>query len=148
MSSVYREVVAGALGFPGVTEVRAVVTDDVTEGPIGGLPTTALGQLPGDGSDDIYPTTADSLAFWLYTSGIYRYAQGRDTPDWSVWSVCETDGTQVLGITLDDWCLSAANADFHAGGSAQLSGEFVADGASGPPGDGGVCGQVCLAEHR
>ena len=38
------------------------------------------------------------------------------------------------------------SADFHAGGSAQLSGELVADGASAPPGDAGVGGQVCLAE--
>ena len=38
------------------------------------------------------------------------------------------------------------NADFHAGGSGQLSGEFVADGAASPPGDGRVCGEVCLAE--
>ena len=38
------------------------------------------------------------------------------------------------------------SADFHAGGSAQLSGELVADGASAPPGDTGVGGQVCLAE--
>jgi hypothetical protein len=34
----------------------------------------------------------------------------------------------------------SANADFHAGGSAQLSGELVADGASAPPGDAGVFG--------
>jgi hypothetical protein len=35
------------------------------------------------------------------------------------------------------------SADFHAGGSGQLSGELVADGAALPPGDG--CGgwQVC-----
>ena len=38
------------------------------------------------------------------------------------------------------------NADFHAGGSALLSGELVADGASAPPGHAGVGGQVCLAE--
>jgi len=37
----------------------------------------------------------------------------------------------------------AANADFHAGGSGQLSGEFVADGAALPPGDGGGGREVC-----
>jgi hypothetical protein len=35
------------------------------------------------------------------------------------------------------------NADFHAGGSGQLSGELVADGTAAPPGDGGGGRQVC-----
>jgi len=35
---------------------------------------------------------------------------------------------------------AVTNADFHAGGSGQLSCEFVADGAPGPPGDAGVGG--------
>ena len=39
-----------------------------------------------------------------------------------------------------------ANADFRTGGSGQRSGDFVADGASAPPGDGGGGGEVCLAE--
>jgi benzoate-CoA ligase family protein len=115
VSSVYREVVASALGFPGVTEVGAVVTDDVAEGPIGGLPTTALGELPGDGSDDIYPTTADSPAFWLYTSGTTGAPKGAMHRHGSVRVVCETYGTQVLGITPDDRCLSAAKAFFAYG---------------------------------
>jgi tRNA(fMet)-specific endonuclease VapC len=40
----------------------------------------------------------------------------------------------------------AANADFRTGGSGQRSGDFVADGAAAPPGDGGGGGEVCLAE--
>jgi hypothetical protein len=40
------------------------------------------------------------------------------------------------------------SADFHATGSGQGgSGEFVAQGAVSPPGDGGVVGEVGLAEH-
>ena len=39
-----------------------------------------------------------------------------------------------------------ANADFRTGGSGQRSGDFVADGASAPPGDGGGGGEVCFAE--
>jgi benzoate-CoA ligase family protein len=115
VSSVYREVVASALGLPGVTEVRAVVTDHVAEGPIGGLPTTALGQLPGDGPDDVYPTTADSPAFWLYTSGTTGTPKGAMHRHGSVRVVCETYGTQVLGITPDDRCLSSAKAFFAYG---------------------------------
>jgi benzoate-CoA ligase family protein len=115
VSSGYREVVGSALDFPGVTEVRAVVTDDAAEGPIAGLPTTALGQLPGDGPDEIYPTTADSPAFWLYTSGTTGTPKGAMHRHGSVRVVCETYGTQVLGITPDDRCLSAAKAFFAYG---------------------------------
>jgi benzoate-CoA ligase family protein len=103
VSGVYRDVVASALGFPGVTEVRAVLTDD------------ALGQLPGDGRDEIYPTTADSPAFWLYTSGTTGRPKGAMHRHDSVRVVCETYGTQVLGITPDDRCLSAAKAFFAYG---------------------------------
>jgi multiple sugar transport system substrate-binding protein len=39
-----------------------------------------------------------------------------------------------------------SNADFRTGGSGQRSGDFVADGASAPPGNGGGGGEVCLAE--
>jgi benzoate-CoA ligase family protein len=115
VSSGYQEVVGSALGFPGVTEVRALVTDDAAEGPIAGLPTTALGRLPADGPDEIYPTTADSPAFWLYTSGTTGTPKGAMHRHGSVRVVCETYGTQVLGITPDDRCLSAAKAFFAYG---------------------------------
>ena len=42
--------------------------------------------------------------------------------------------------------IPVANADFRTGGSGQRSGDFVADGASAPPGDGGGGGEVCFAE--
>ncbi len=115
VSSGHREVVGSALGFPGVTEVRAVVTDDAPEGTMAGLPTTALGQLPGDGPGDIYSTTADSPAFWLYTSGTTGTPKGAMHRHGSVRVVCETYGAQVLGITPDDRCLSAAKAFFAYG---------------------------------
>src|SRR5690242_12885 len=44
VSAAYRDVVAAALGFPGVSEVMAVVTDDAGE-PVAGLSTTALVDL-------------------------------------------------------------------------------------------------------
>ena len=68
LSAAYRDVVAAALSFPGVTDVMAAVTDEGGE-PVAGLPTTALAELTADTPDEIYPTTADSPAFWLYTSG-------------------------------------------------------------------------------
>ena len=117
VSSVYRDVVGRALSVPG--EVIAVVTDEGNE-PVAGLPTTALGQLAGgtpaaDAPDEIYPTTADSPAFWLYTSGTTGTPKGAMHRHGSVKVVCETYGAQVLGITPDDRCLSAAKAFFAYG---------------------------------
>jgi len=112
VSSVYRDVVAAALGVPG--EVLAVVTDEAGE-PVAGLPATALGELAADAPDEIYPTTADSPAFWLYTSGTTGTPKGAMHRHGSVKVVCETYGAQVLGITPDDRCLSAAKAFFAYG---------------------------------
>ena len=39
--------------------------------------------------------------------------------------------------------ICVVSADFHTGGSGQLSCELVADGTTAPPGDGGVGWQVC-----
>jgi acyl-coenzyme A synthetase/AMP-(fatty) acid ligase len=111
VSAQYLDLVADALGYPGTGAVMAVVTDDAAAPPtIGGLATTALGELPAVGPDDIYPTTADSPAFWLYTSGTTGTPKGAMHRHGSVRVVCETYGTQVLGITPDDRCLSAAKA--------------------------------------
>jgi benzoate-CoA ligase family protein len=112
VSSLYRDVVASALSLP--SEVTAVVTDDEGE-PVAGLPTTALDRLAADGRDEIYPTTADSPAFWLYTSGTTGTPKGAMHRHGSVRVVCETYGTQVLGITPEDRCLSAAKAFFAYG---------------------------------
>ncbi len=121
VSAQYLDLVAGALGHPGTGEVMAVVTDDAglagdgAAPPVAGLTTTALGQLPATGPDDIYPTTADSPAFWLYTSGTTGTPKGAMHRHGSVRVVCETYGAQVLGITPEDRCLSAAKAFFAYG---------------------------------
>src|ERR1700722_253381 len=97
LSAGYHDVVATALSFPGVREVIAVVTDDATR-PVAGLPARALGELPADAPADIYPTTADSPAFWLYTSGTTGTPKGAMHRHGAIQVVCETYGTQVLGI--------------------------------------------------
>ncbi len=116
VSAEYLDVVADALGSPDTGKVMAVVTDDAApDTPAAGLPTMALGRLPGDGPGDIYPTTADSPAFWLYTSGTTGRPKGAMHRHGSVRVVCETYGIQVLGITPEDRCLSAAKAFFAYG---------------------------------
>jgi benzoate-CoA ligase family protein len=63
----------------------------------------------------VYDTTADSPAFWLYTSGTTGAPKGAMHRHGSVPVVCETYGSQVLGITPLDRCLSAAKAFFAYG---------------------------------
>jgi benzoate-CoA ligase family protein len=63
----------------------------------------------------VYPTTADSPAFWLYTSGTTGSPKAAMHRHGSIAYVCETYGAQVLGIAPDDRCLSAAKAFFAYG---------------------------------
>ncbi len=69
---------------------------------------------PG-GPAPVYPTTADSPAFWLYTSGTTGVPKAAMHRHGSIRVVCETYGAQVLGIRRDDRCLSAAKAFFAYG---------------------------------
>jgi benzoate-CoA ligase family protein len=62
-----------------------------------------------------YPTTGDSPAFWLYTSGTTGRPKAAMHRHESIRVVCETYGEQVLGIRPDDRCLSAAKAFFAYG---------------------------------
>jgi benzoate-CoA ligase family protein len=81
------------------------------------LPVHQLAELAeldgGDGS--VYSTTADSPAFWLYTSGTTGRPKAAMHRHGAIQVVCETYGAQVLGITPDDRCLSAAKAFFAYG---------------------------------
>lgn len=80
------------------------------------VPVYSLGQLSaGEPDDDVYPTTEDFPAFWLYTSGTTGTPKGAMHRHGSIRVVCETYGTQVLGIRPGDRCLSAAKAFFAYG---------------------------------
>ncbi len=115
VSAQYLDLVADALSFPGTGEVMAVVTDAAGAGaPVAGRTMVTLSRLPA-APGEIYPTTSDSPAFWLYTSGTTGTPKGAMHRHGSVRVVCETYGTQVLGITPDDRCLSAAKAFFAYG---------------------------------
>jgi benzoate-CoA ligase family protein len=65
--------------------------------------------------ESVYDTTADSPAFWLYTSGTTGTPKGAMHRHGSVQVVCETYAVQVLGIMPSDRCLSAAKAFFAYG---------------------------------
>jgi benzoate-CoA ligase family protein len=80
------------------------------------VPTYRLDDLAAGGPDQaVYPTTPDSPAFWLYTSGTTGTPKAAMHRHGSVPVVCETYGSQVLGIRPDDRCLSAAKAFFAYG---------------------------------
>jgi benzoate-CoA ligase family protein len=64
---------------------------------------------------ELFPTSEDSPAFWLYTSGTTGRPKGAMHRHGSIRVVCETYGQQVLGIRPDDRCLSAAKAFFAYG---------------------------------
>jgi benzoate-CoA ligase family protein len=63
----------------------------------------------------VYPTSADSPAFWLYTSGTTGTSKAAMHRHGSIPVVCETYGAQVLGIEAADKCLSAAKGFFAYG---------------------------------
>jgi benzoate-CoA ligase family protein len=88
-------------------------------GPFGTehLPVHGLDALSAATTDDdvLYSTTADSPAFWLYTSGTTGRPKGAMHRHGSIQVVCETYGTGVLGIRPDDRCLSAAKGFFAYG---------------------------------
>jgi benzoate-CoA ligase family protein len=80
------------------------------------VPVYLLDDLAGAAPDDfVYDTSADSPAFWLYTSGTTGTPKGAMHRHGSIPAVCGTYGQQVLGIRPDDRCLSAAKAFFAYG---------------------------------
>jgi benzoate-CoA ligase family protein len=65
--------------------------------------------------ESVYDSGPDAPAFWLYTSGTTGVPKGAMHRHGSVREVCETYGSQVLGIRPGDRCLSAAKAFFAYG---------------------------------
>ena len=84
--------------------------------PASPRPVYLFDDLASSAPDDfVYDTSADSPAFWLYTSGTTGTPKGAMHRHGSIPAVSETYGQQVLGIRPDDRCLSAAKAFFAYG---------------------------------
>ena len=95
-------------------ELAGILADSpVPDSPV---PVQAISELAAGPADDtVYRTTADSPAFWLYTSGTTGRAKAAMHRHGAIPAVCETYGQQVLGIRRRDRCLSAAKAFFAYG---------------------------------
>ncbi len=117
---------ATGLASTGVApELAGVLTDSplgsspggtTPRNPAASLPVYTFDELASTAPDDfVYDTSADSPAFWLYTSGTTGTPKGAMHRHGSIPVVCETYGQQVLGITPEDRCLSAAKAFFAYG---------------------------------
>ena len=113
----YAAAVAGAL--PQAPAVAHVVAVGAAELPV---PTGVhrhewtdflTGGLATSGA--IAPTTADSPALWLYTSGTTGTPKAAMHRHANIRHVVETYGKQVLGITPDDVCFSVAKMFFAYG---------------------------------
>jgi benzoate-CoA ligase family protein len=80
------------------------------------VPVHALADLARtEPTDGPWTTTADSTAFWLYTSGTTGTPKAAMHRHEAIRVVYETYGRQVLGIRSSDRCLSAAKAFFAYG---------------------------------
>lgn len=103
---------AAAAAAPGLAGVLVGEGATITTG----LATYALADLAEAEPDtDPYATSADSPAFWLYTSGTTGTPKGAMHRHGSIRVVCETYGARVLRIGPGDRCLSAAKAFFAYG---------------------------------
>ncbi|MCW2892264.1 MAG: benzoate--CoA ligase [Actinomycetia bacterium] len=115
---------ADLAGTGAAPELTAVLADFPLSTPGGTTPRETASARPVYLLDDlasaapdnfVYDSTADSPAFWLYTSGTTGDPKGAMHRHGSIPAVCETYGQQVLGIRPDDRCLSAAKAFFAYG---------------------------------
>ncbi len=102
-------------------DVRTVVTtgDFAIELPDGvdrrGFDTLVSAGQAAPALRGVVGTTDDSWALWLYTSGTTGQPKGAMHRHANIRAVCDSYGTQVLGIRPDDVCFSVAKLFFAYG---------------------------------
>ncbi|KAA9161870.1 benzoate-CoA ligase family protein [Amycolatopsis acidicola] len=96
-------------------EVTDVVLDRADPAAFPSVTTHDWSQLSTSDAVRPYETWEDSPALWLYTSGTTGEPKGAMHRHASIRAVCETYGSQVLGIRGDDSCLSVAKLFFAYG---------------------------------
>ncbi|GAB1509002.1 benzoate-CoA ligase family protein [Actinophytocola sp. KF-1] len=105
--------------FAGAARVALAVATEVTQVVVDGdtdLPGVAWSALRAAGErGEVYPTWADSPAFWLYTSGTTGKPKGAMHRHGSVRDVAVRYGQGVLGVTADDRTLSVPKLFFAYG---------------------------------
>ncbi len=102
----------------GATDLRHVVLTGDTPPEVPGPANLTWSQLRDAGIGTAatpYATWDESPALWLYTSGTTGTPKGAMHRHTDIRVVCETYGAQVLGVTPDDVCLSAAKLFFAYG---------------------------------
>jgi benzoate-CoA ligase family protein len=111
-----RSVATAATGAP---DLRHVVLTGETPpelpGPVGLTWQQLLDAGQGVPMTAPYATWDESPALWLYTSGTTGTPKGAMHRHVDIRYVCETYGTQVLGVGPDDVCLSVAKLFFAYG---------------------------------
>ncbi len=100
----------------GAPDLRHVVLTGDTAPQVSGVEGLTWAQLrDAEPLAAAYPTWDESPALWLYTSGTTGTPKGAMHRHADIRAVCQTYGDQVLGITRDDVCLSAAKLFFAYG---------------------------------
>lgn len=121
-SSTFATAAAGAAAL--CPDLRQVIWDGDPDGAASEI--TAADQLSwddlvarGEQADESehapVPAGSDAWALWLYTSGTTGKPKGAMHRHENIRLVCDTYGTQVLGITEEDRCLSVAKLFFAYG---------------------------------